>query len=264
MYLIDYHTHSHNSFDGFLTVDLIAKQAIEEGIRELCITDHYECSYKRERSPFDFEKTEEEIIEARKKYGDKIKLLYGAELGQMHFEPELCKLIRARNNFDFIIGSVHNLKEDLDLYFVKYDEVNSKKLFEEYLGELYSLADTADYDVLGHITYPLRYIVRDGQFIDISQYQDEIDEILKTVIARGRGIEVNASGLQHVLNETMPPYDIIKRYRELGGEIITAGSDAHQKKHVGAHIADAMQLIYDAGFRYITTFEQRKPTFVEI
>ncbi|MBQ1375230.1 MAG: histidinol-phosphatase HisJ family protein [Clostridia bacterium] len=264
MYLIDYHTHSHNSFDGYITVDKIASRAVERGIRELCVTDHYECSDLRTPMAYDFEKSEAEIHEARERYGDKIKLLYGAELGQMHFEPELCKLLCARTKLDFVIGSMHNLKNDLDLYFVEFNEENTKPLFEEYLSELYALASTADYDVLGHITYPLRYIKRDGQWVDIKDYADNIDEILKAVIERGRGIEVNTSGLSGQLGDTMPPYDVIKRYRELGGEIITVGSDAHKRVHVGAGIEEAMGMLIRAGFQYITTFEQRKPSFVKI
>ncbi|MBQ3379138.1 MAG: histidinol-phosphatase HisJ family protein [Clostridia bacterium] len=264
MYLIDYHTHSHNSFDGYISVDKIVSRAVERGIKELAVTDHYECSDLRTPMAYDFEKSEGEIIEARKKYGDKIKILYGVELGQMHFEPELCKLFSARTNLDFIIGSVHNLKNDLDLYFVEYDEKNSKSLFEEYLKELHTLAAVSDYDVLGHITYPLRYIKRDGYTIDINAYSEEIDAILKTVIERGRGIEVNTSGLNNVLGDTMPPFDIIKRYRELGGEIITTGSDAHKRAHVGSGIDDAARMILEAGFEYVTVFEQRKPSFVKI
>ncbi|MBR2742391.1 MAG: histidinol-phosphatase HisJ family protein [Clostridia bacterium] len=264
MYLIDYHTHSHNSFDGYISVDRIVSRAVELGIRELAVTDHYECSDLRTPMAYDFEKSEGEIVEARKKYGDKIKLLYGVELGQMHFEPELCKLFCARNRFDFVIGSVHNLKNDLDLYFVEYDAENSKSLFDEYLSELYALAANADYDVLGHITYPLRYIKRDGQAIDLNDWAGRLDEILKAVIDRGRGIEVNTSGLGGLLGDTMPPFSLIKRYRELGGEIITAGSDAHKRAHVGSGIEEALKMIREAGFEYITTFEQRKPSFVKI
>jgi len=264
MYLVDYHTHSHNSFDGYLPVDVIAQLAITRGIKELCITDHYECSDLHTPMEPTFKKSRFEILEAREKYGDKIKLLYGIELGQMHFEPELCKEFISKNDFDFIIGSMHNLRGDRDIYYVQFDKFNSPKILEEYLLELLELSKSADYNVIGHITYPMRYIVRDGEYIDIANYRDIIDEILKAVISRGRGIEVNASGLVHLLGDTIPPYSIVKRYRELGGEIITVGSDAHRQKNVGWHIDDAMEMIKRAGFEYITTFEKRKPSFIKI
>lgn len=264
MYITDYHTHSHNSFDGYISVDTMVKRAIKENVMEMCVTDHYECSDSGVLMEQGFIKTGIEIEEAKKLYSDRIKLRFGIELGQMHFEPDLCRDIIAANDFDFIIGSVHNLKNDLDIYYVKFDDENKTRYFEEYLEHLYKLAKTADYDVLGHITYPLRYMARDGVSVDIKNYAAEFDDILKAAISRGRGIEVNSSGFSNALNDTMPPLALIKRYHELGGEIITTGSDAHKEDRIGQDIDRAQKLIRAAGFTHIATFEKRKPSFYKI
>ncbi len=262
MYYVDYHTHSKNSFDGYETVEDMAKRARETGLREICITDHYECSYDHVPMKFGFEDTKVEIAALGGNAG--IMVRYGIEIGQMHVEPDVCRRIIERNDFDFIIGSVHNITGDLDLYYVDYTKKRASALFEEYLCELQKLASTADYDVIGHITYPLRYMARDGVSFDLAPYADKIDSILKTVIERKKGIEVNASGLRQEIGDTMPPIEIVRRYRELGGKIITVGSDAHRCRDIGSGIPEAVDIVCRAGFSEITVFEKRRPRYIKI
>ena len=117
--------------------------------------------------------------------------------------------------------------------------------------------------MLGHLPYVLRYMNdRDGNHITLERYADQIDRILTKMIQRGAGIELNTNRKRSDMAARWRP--ILKRYRELGGEIITLGSDAHVAEHVGLGIPEGVQLLRDMGYRYYTVYRQRKPEFIKI
>ena len=130
---------------------------------------------------------------------------------------------------------------------------------------MYDLANFDHYDVLGHLTYAQRYIVKTfGPQFELRRFEEKIRAILGRVIANGRGIEINTSGLRQGLGFTMPDYWVAGIYRELGGEILTVGSDAHYPEHVGANIPEVTEALREIGFRYLTVFRERKPVMVPI
>jgi histidinol-phosphatase (PHP family) len=196
-----------------------------------------------------------------------IKLLAGVELGQALQDEAMAEKILSMCGFDFVIGSLHNLKGFEDFAFLDYHitENAAPVLVGKYFNELLELAQWNKFDVLGHLTYPLRYIQGVMKIsLDMSSYEYIIDEILKIVIQNGKGIEINTSGLRQALGLTMPNKAIVKRYKDLGGEIITVGSDAHCTKDLGKGIADAYELLKECGFDHVCYFEQRKPMFIKI
>jgi histidinol-phosphatase (PHP family) len=198
-------------------------------------------------------------MKIKERFLGRIKILYGIELGQIHFDMELSKKILKRNDFDFVIGSVHNLMEDKDLYAICYTGENTSRVFLNYLDQVKEMAKIGDFDVLGHLTYPLRYCIRDGQTLRLDDYMEQITEILRIIIQRGKGIEINVSGLRHIMSQPMPSFEILALYKKLGGEIITVGSDAHRAEHVGVLIPEGYHLLKKAGFDTITVYEKRKP-----
>ena len=195
-------------------------------------------------------------------------LLCGIELGQPLQAPEAAAEITAWKELDFIIGSQHMNRECADFYWLKYDGMSDgeiSSLLEDYYAQVLEMCRFADFDVLGHLTYPLRYIVGDfGRSYDAEHFEEAVREIFKALISRGKGIEINTSGLRQKINSTMPPLEYVKLYRELGGEILTIGSDSHRTADLGSGVETGAELAKAAGFKRIAYFEARKPLFIEI
>ena len=118
------------------------------------------------------------------------------------------------------------------------------------------------FDVYGHLDYVVRYSPEKSY--DPLDYREMIDEILKLLIKKGKGIEINTAGLKSGLGYVHPHEFILNRYKELGGEMITAGSDAHDRSRVAADFDQAEEALKKAGFKYYAVFRQRKPDFIAI
>lgn len=279
MNLIDCHTHTNNSPDGYDTASDMCKKAIENGLSVYGISDHCEanCYYPKEfynivgneNDYYNFEKKSEksisEVTELKETYKGKLKLLCGIELGQAHQDFQVAEKVVSDKRLDFIIGSVHNLTGFADFAFLYYPHENKEHLLEAYYKEMLTLCRWGKFDILGHLTYPLRYMVGEQEYnIDMEPFNDIIDEIFRTVISNGKGIEINTSGLRQKYGKTFPDLSYVKRYRELGGEIISVGSDAHKTCDLAKGIKEGELLAKEAGFRYITYFESRKPQFLSI
>ncbi|MBQ9483168.1 MAG: histidinol-phosphatase HisJ family protein [Ruminiclostridium sp.] len=268
MLTFDLHTHCTLSFDGKSSAEDMVKRAIELGIKHYALTDHVDLGDHADPD-FDLEATvngaKEQIPALQKKYSDRIDILYGVELGQAVHEPELAKKLLDENDYDFVIGSIHNIRGYDDFYFLDYTKLDVNALLDAYFAELLETAETADFDVMAHITYPLRYIAGDfGIDIDMSRFSAVIDEILCALIKRGKGIEINTSGLRQKLGRTMPDADIIRRFRGLGGEILTIGSDAHCTDDLGKGISEGINTAISSGFDKTAIFKQRQPIFIKI
>ncbi len=261
--LADSHTHTSFSFDSQTPAEKMVQRAAELGIKHYTITDHLEINM--EETHDSAQKGAKIFPEIKEKYKDKINLHFGIELGQALHDKELSEKILSDYDFDFVIGSLHNLKGEEDFYFLDYTRLDCDELLRRYFSELLELARWDGFDVLGHITYPLRYICgKYGIEIDMKKYSDAVDEVFKTVINNGKGIEINSSGLFTEIKKTSPDLPLVKRYRELGGKIITVGSDAHTQDRVGAGIRDAIETARAAGFNEICYYEKRKPIFINI
>lgn len=265
MPLMDLHTHSDSSPDGEEPTTSLCEAAVERGLFALAITDHCEVNvFKEECYDRSIKQSMFEIVKAREVFRSRLKVLVGVELGQATQDLSCAELV-AKAGFDFIIGSLHNLRGRPDFAFLDYEEENVEPLLEEYFTQVLELARWGKFDVLGHLTYPLRYIMGEqGIEVCLDRYQEQIDEIFKALIQNGCGIEVNTSTLRQPLGRTMPELSQVRRYRELGGEIITVGSDAHCARHVGAGIREGIALLEAAGFTHMTYFEKRKPVPVAI
>lgn len=262
----DSHMHSEHSFDGNDSVVMLCEQAIKLGLYSIAITDHCECN---EYFTNNVRKSIEASIissgKARASYREKIKVYTGIELGQPNQNKLAADDVLSLCDYDFVIGSLHNLKNEKDFYFLEYNDDNVNDILEKYFTQLYELAVDNRFDTLAHITYPLRYIFGNIQNeIKIDRYRSMIDETLKTLVKNDKALEINTSGLRQRIGRTLPGEEIIMRFKELGGKFITIGSDAHRWGDVGSGIEVGYELAQKCGFSYVTVFEKREPVLLPI
>ena len=273
MFLADYHMHSSASFDAEDTMAAMALASVARGMTHICFTDHIDLDYY-ETGEFD-EKYWDKWPEILKQYDASrricppdLDMRLGIELSVPHHYTEIAEECAAHEDLDFIIGSIHNNRHTPDFYGLKYESrEHCVSLLREYFTGHMELAKYDFFDVVAHIGYTRRYMLQAGYDIriDTKTFGDELEALFKLLIERGRGIEVNCSGFRHPgIAGPIPSFDVIKLYRELGGEIITVGSDAHRVEDAGSFVEAGTQLLCDAGFKYVTLFEKRKPIFTKI
>ncbi len=266
--MYDSHAHSHFSDDCNYKMEEMIKGAIENNLTTLCFTDHMDhdygnCDYDY---VFDVDAFLETFNQLKEKYKGQIKLLAGVEIGM---QPKLIDRIHTLipiDVFDFVIMSIHTAK-GLELHEGNfYKDKTAKQAFRDYYEDLYTcVSNFDDFDIVGHLDIITRYTkFLDDPEVDFSEYEDLVVKILKKIISKGKGIEVNTSGTRYGLPSFHPSPNILKLYKDLGGEIVTFGSDAHVPNHTGFGYAEVLTLLEDLGFDYITTFEKRKKTFINI
>ena len=149
--------------------------------------------------------------------------------------------------------------------YLDYSQWDITDLMNKYFDELIKLARWAKFDTLAHMTYPLRYIVGEhGIPVDMSKFSDKVDEILSLLVKNEKALEINTSGLRQNLGKTMPEEDVVRRFKQLGGEFVTVGSDAHYAKDIGAGVDVGMEIAQRSGFDCVTLFQNRQPVQIPI
>ena len=273
----DYHVHTEFSDDSVYPMEDVIRDAVKMGMDEICITDHVDYGVKtdweegmeiqyRKGDPLtnvDYPRYMEKIGRLREEYGRKITIRTGMEFGvQTHTIPQFEALF-ARYPFDFIILSIHQV-EDKEFWTQDFQRGRSQKEYNErYYQEMLDVVKAyKNYSVLGHMDLIKRY--DEAGIYPFGEVEPMIREILKVVIADGKGIELNTSFHRYGLAEPMPSMDIFRLYRELGGEIVTIGSDSHKPEHLGAYIGEGKEILKEAGFARFCTFENMKPVFHEL
>ena len=261
----DYHLHTNFSFDSETDPQDMIKSAIDKGIKTICITDHQDLDFAEPGWEVDFSKYIPYFEEMQNKYKEKIEILMGVELGLQPHLKDINKDISKKYPFDFVIGSVH-LFDGFDPYYPDYfegktDEEGYRRAFEITLENL----KTAEYyDSLGHLDYIVRYGKNGEESYNVFDHFDYIDEILKILISKGKGLEINSGGLKKGLSFAHPHPEILTRYKELGGEIITIGSDAHIPEDIAHSFPMLKDYLESLGFKYYAEFRKRKPEFIII
>ncbi len=262
----DSHTHSLHSHDGFHSVDDLCQSAVKQGLVGICITDHCECNFYEELGcGLRIKKSLASIAKARVDYEGRLIVSRGIELGQHLQNEAAAKEALAFGGYDFVLGSLHNSAGQEDFYYMDYSspKVVVRDIMTQYYTEMRQVAASDAFDVLAHLTYPVRYIW--GKYripVRLEDYQEPIDEVLRTLALTGKGLEVNTSGLR--LGFTLPSLPYVKRFHQLGGEIVTIGSDAHRREHVGFGIDAGMDLLKEAGFKYFAFYRERKPVMLRL
>ena len=266
--LSDFHVHTEFSGDSATPAREQIEAALQLGMKEICITDHHD--YGSEAMThinfiLDLPAYLSGIHELAKEYKDRILVLTGIELGLMMREKEYLEDMVPRLPVDYIIGSSHFI-DGYDIYDRRYYEGRSefasfRRFFESTLNRVKSLNC---FDCLGHLDCIIRYGPEKNKNYRPADYKDLVDEILKTLIQKGKGLECNTAGFKYGLGHPHPYEEILARYRELGGELITVGSDGHRPKEVGGAFLQAEEILKKCGFRYYTVYHKRKPVFYKI
>ncbi len=274
--LADYHVHTEFSFDSDYAMEEVVKDAIAKGLDEICFTDHVDYGLMLEygsegttpkpdihgnpRYNVDYPRYLETIGMLQEKYKGQIVLKRGLEYGIQMCHLEEYRKLYARYPLDFIIHSNHQV-DDIELYWPEFFAGKTQKEYNRVYYEeiLRTVTAFKDYSVLGHLDSMNRYDplgpCPEEDFIDLVQ------EILKIAIADGKGIEINTSSTRYGLKDTTPSISILKLYRQLGGSIITIGSDSHKKEHLGYGIKKSQELLRDLGFEYFCTYKEMEPIF---
>ena len=265
----DFHVHTNFSTDSDTAPEQMIEGAIREGLQTICFTDHYDKDYPKhgeiQEFYLDTASYYQKMKELQEKYRKEIGIRIGVELGLQPHLGEYYKNYVAQYPFDFVIGSVH-VVDRCDPYYRelfkdKTDEEAYRRCFE---ATLENIKCNSELDVLGHMDYVVRYGESRAENYSYQIYADIIDEILKCIIEHGKGIEFNTSGFKYGLGFGHPHPDILKRYRELGGEIITIGSDGHKPEHIAYDFHRVSDILKACGFKNYTEFKQRKPIFRQL
>ena len=268
MYLCDAHIHSEFSYDSKSKIDDICKAAVNRGLDEVAITDHYDANIISWRlvPDFDVKGAEAAVEEAREKY-PKLKISFGIELGEMCEMPDKTEKILTENNFDFVIGSIHNIPGNTDFYFINFAKMDSYYISRYYDLYLESLLDTVKLnkaDSRAHIGYPIRYIKDAGKEYDTSSNKELLSEIFRNMIKNDIALEVNTLGLTRQIKSVLPKETELRMYYDMGGRLLTFGSDAHTPDRVGENIENAHKILKDIGFKSFTVFRNRIPEEKEL
>ena len=269
----DFHMHTHHSGDCDTPMEKVIEKALEKNLPAICITEHMDMDYiVCEMDPagkfeVDTDEYQDELMLFREKYAGIIDIYFGVELGlQPHIVQRNAEYIK-KYPFDFVIGSNHLCHGQDPYYSSFYEGRRESEAFQEFFeSTLENIQLFDDFDVLGHLDYIVRYAPTQNKNYSYSDYSDVIDEILKTLIAKGKGLDINTKALysEPSLGDLNPAKDIIARYHELGGEIITFGSDAHKSECVGLGFETAVEMVKVCGFTRYAQFVQRKPTFYDL
>lgn len=264
----DYHVHCNFSGDSTATMESMIEQGIALHLKQICFTDHMDYEYPKQyldqgcRFEFNVEEYFDKIEKMNQRYGSEIEILAGIELG---VKPELAERLNqlvSQYPFDFVIASSH-LLDNYDPYYNDYwehiqnqSQTGVKRYFQSICENIEAFSN---FDVYGHLDYIVRYVPEQNFLYRPSDYQEEIDRLLQTLIRLGKGIEINTAGLKYGLPFAHPKEEIIKRYIQLGGTRITIGSDAHKPEHLAYDFAYEAEQLQALGIQEYTIFKQRTP-----
>ncbi len=267
----DYHLHSCFSGDSDAPMEEMIQKGISLGLTSMCFTEHMDMDYVygKTEKPGMFELNTDsylyELATLKSKYEGQIKLLFGVELGvQPHLKRELA-LYSKSFPFDFIIASSHLCNRKDPYYPSFYEGRSDEEAYREYFSSILdNLRVFSNFDVYGHLDYVVRYGKTKDSGYSYEKYKDILDKILETLLEKEKGIELNTGAIGYNLKELNPCTGIMKRYREMGGEIITIGSDAHNPAAIARGFDRAAEVLISCGFKYYATFENRLPEFHRI
>lgn len=265
--MYDFHLHSNFSIDSTASMEDMVVSGINNNLKSMCFTDHMDLESTSKLIDIQFRPEDyfKNIKKVKYRYMQDIEVLGGVEIGmQPHLKDRYDNIIES-SPFDFVIMSIHNVKgKDIVIDEVFKDTAPSTILKDYYQAMYESVQTFENYDVLGHIDFVDRYIYDKTNFPKYNDLYEIIVEILKLVIQKGKGIELNTAGLRHGLEYFNPKLTILELYRDLGGEILTIGSDAHRPEDVGYKYKMAEKLLKDLGFKYIHIFKKRKKFPIKI
>ncbi|MEE0955159.1 MAG: histidinol-phosphatase HisJ family protein [Eubacterium sp.] len=260
--IADSHVHTSFSTDSDTPMEAQVRAALSKGMKDICFTDHYDMDYPGGEFELDTEGYLMEIESMRKRFGDRIRIRAGVEIG---LKPDLGKKISdylRKWPFDYAIGSLH-LIDNVDPYYRDSFPGTDEEMYRLYFKRMLEcLQKTEGYRSVGHLDYIVRYGYTREKNYSYKAFQDVIDPVLEEMVKRDLALEVNTAGFKYGLPFPNPHPDIIRRFRELGGRRITLGSDAHEPKYVGYCFEQTADLVQECGFEAVSVFCGREEELV--
>lgn len=259
MILADFHVHSSFSDDCDTTVEQMIDAAVQQGRKYFYITDHHDFDYPVMEDGVTFQLPQEPYIsymeQLKERYKDKIHVCIGLELGLMAQIREKTEAYAKAYPYDFIIGSSHMVHGVDPYYPAYYTDKNEYQAYEAYFLSILENVKAFDaFHVYGHLDYIMRYVPSETKGYDPMDYYDILKEILTVIIDKGKGIEINTGSLYKGFSYPHPHEVILKLYKQLGGEVLTVGSDAHKPQYIGYGFEQAEALLQRVGFTHYTLF----------
>lgn len=262
----DCHVHTTISHDGISSINEYLEKALLIGVDEITFTEHYD-----DYTGLDTSLKTLDVLEYQKEYlknknDDLLKTNFGIEIG---LQPDIVSKIEnmvSHFDFDFIIGSSHiTCKKDMAMDKSFFDGYSRREAYLRYFREvLENIKQYSNFDVYGHLDYVVRYGGYGSKKIEYNEFYEILDEILNCLIKKDKGIEINTSGIRYGLGNPHPNIDILKRYKELGGKIITMGSDAHKTCDLASNFDVAFSILEEVGFEEVAIYHKRIPDFIKI
>lgn len=264
----DFHMHSSFSGDSQAPMEDMIRSAIDKGLTHICFTEHIDKDFPTDHHD-DFSVDAPAYLKAytelAEKYRERIHVYFGIELGlQPHLAGFYGDYIQ-KYPFDYCIGSSH-LVDGMDPYYPDFFEGRDEAAaYERYFVTiLENLNAFSSMDSYGHLDYIVRYGPNQNRDYSYEKYADVIDEILRKLIDKNVALECNASGFRYGLGHPNPCEEILTRYRTLGGELLTLGSDAHRPEHIAFNYENIGELLRSCGYTHYAIFEKRKPRFLPL
>lgn len=275
--IADVHTHSEFSTDSEQSVMLMAKTALEKGLSVLGISDHYDYDYipgvlSPDNFECDIEAKEKEILRVKELYRGRLLILNGIELGLDVPNAVRCKEIADGYSFDYIIGSQHNIRGENPYYPEFWDKKSVEDAVAQYFENILdSVALFSDFDIFGHLDYPLRYppkikeeLISAEDILESKRVSSLMDETIAFIAREQKALEINTGGMRSALSRPNPTVKTLKRFFELGGRYVTFGSDAHESGHIGYGFDEFKKMLSSLGRESYTVFENRTPKEIKL
>lgn len=266
MILQDFHMHTSFSADSDASMEEMIIQSINKGLKHISFTEHMDYDFPEKYNlffEFDVDEYFNKVTKYKNKYNNDINIYYGIELGmQPNLGDRYNKLI---NNypFDFVIASSHLIDKEDPYYPDYWSNTSIEAVYEKYLNDIYEIiCEFNNFDVYGHIDYIVRYSPDTNIRMDYDKYKEIYDKIFSKLISMNKGIEFNCAGYKYGLGSPNPSKDILRAYKNAGGNIITFGSDAHKPEHIAYAYDEAKKLALDCGFEKYCVFKERKPEYI--
>ena len=264
--MFDLHIHTLHSVDSKQTIDEVCESALQKGLSGIAICDHVDMWFSENLdTPTQIQGCIEDVRRARAQYGDQLEILQGVEMAEYLYDPENADLILNLGEFDVILGSVHSVAfEEIDDSYSRIDfsqmpEEKLVRFMKKYFAHISEMIEKTDFDVLSHLTCPLRYINgKYGRNIEIRHFEKEILGIFDQIIRKDIPLEINTSGIGSFYSQYMPDVSLIRTYKNMGGKLITLASDAHVPQNVGNAFPVTRSVLQDIGFDGYCVFRKRK------
>lgn len=265
--LYDCHNHTWHSHDSQCDPEILCQYAVKKGLSGIAFTDHCDIEYA---NCMDIQaeicRSAEESHRYQVLYKGRMKILTGIEIGEGIWDMEETKRILKMKQYDIVLGSVHAVrsiqggKPYSAIDFSKFSSSELDHYLVQYFYDVLEMAKKCDFDVLTHLTCPLRYITgKYGIAVDLSKYRRQMQNIFEKIMERNIALEVNTSNKHSAYDAWLPEQSIVEMYYKLGGFLITVGSDAHIAENTGYMFHEACDMLRKVGFKRLYYYEKRHP-----